>query len=351
MTIKIAHVYGCTLKKNSGDYTIGIATKRYFAEHILKVRYKDCIFFNFNCRDGELYTKKNITKLNNFHYIIVGAGGLILPDSNPNNVSCWQWKIHKDNYKLIIKPIYVISIGYNLFSNQTMAMPNRRSNKTFKNRVSIFKANINELVRVSQHFSLRHKYDVKQLSKWIAPSLKRKIKFEPCPTIWYSHKYWLKRMPPLDLRKYIAIEIKDDRQWRRYHKIGVEQFYDQLLKFVIFCQKNNKQICILSHDGSDSFQKFLKSNDIQIPLLNNSIAKESKIYKNYAQIHTILCMAGHSQMMSHALGIKTISLVTHPKILAFCKDNNNNNYIQVNNSVNFYEKLLQLCEFNLESIN
>ena len=94
----VAHIYASKAKMNSGDFMIGIATKKYFEEHIMRNEKKDTFkFISLDCRQH--YNDTLINKLNTFDYIIVGAGGLILPDSSPNNTSCWQWIIHEDKYK------------------------------------------------------------------------------------------------------------------------------------------------------------------------------------------------------------------------------------------------------------
>ncbi len=337
MIIKVAHIYASNASHNSGDFMLGIATKKYFKEVILTTDNK-VEFTNFDCRKANLYKPDNIEKLNDYDYILVGGGGLILPDSAPNKVSGWQWIIPKKSYKKITSPIYVVSIGYNLFFNQTMNMPSRSNNNKDLSRMPIFKDNITALIDRATHFTMRHRGDIDRLCEIIGPSYKSKVRFEFCPVHWYVQNYWT---PIKNNKKSIAIEIKDDRQWRRYHKIGQQNYYNALTKFVQYCLKKGTPILYLSHDGSRSFYNHLKQKGITIPYLDNSCANEKKILENYSKIHTILCSAGHSQMISHGLGIRIISMITHPKLKRFCKDIRNNEYIDVNHE-NVLEKLLRM---------
>lgn len=338
--MKIAHIYVTDAKQNSGDFMIGIATKKYFAEIILQKNYNTCQFTNLNCRDSNLYNNKNITKLNDYDYILVGGGGLILPDSAPNKVSAWQWIIPKESYALINKPIYVLSIGYNLFYGQKITMPDRNNNSEDITRYAIFKNNIEELIRKSTSFSLRHHYDIEELKKIVDVSLHNKIKFEFCPTAWYSKVY---HKPRLDFtNEYIAFEIKDDRPQRRFYKIGIEKFYQILLNVIKRCLDNNIKICYVSHDSSRRFYDYLIKNQIKVPYVDNSCANENKIYNNYSKIKKIVCTAGHSQMIADSLGLDIISLVTHPKLKAYCDDTNNSKYIMVNEECDFENKLVRL---------
>ena len=330
MTVQVVHIFASNAKSNSGDFMIGIATKKWFSDIIIKS--DNIAFTDLDCRNEILYNNHNIYKLNKFDYIIIGAGGLILPDSAVNNVSCWQWIISLDNIKKIIKPIYVISIGWNLFFNQTINMCNRDNNKEDNNRTKIFKDNITTLILQSVYFTMRHCSDVKNLLNVVGNKYKQKVQYQMCPTVWYVNKYWKPKLNTVN-QKYIAIEIKDDRQWRRYYKIGMENFYNKLLEIIKKCINEKKLILYLSHDGSKSFYDFLLKNEVVIPYLDNSSANEQKILENYSKIHTIYCSAGHSQMISYGLGIKIISLITHPKIKNFCDDIEDKNGIDVNNSI------------------
>ena len=333
--MKIAHIYASNAKINSGDFMIGIATKKYFEEHIIKQK---CTFSDFDCRIPELFTNKSITNLNSFDCIIVGGGGLLLPDTNPNKISCWQWQIPVENYDFITAPIYVISIGLNLFYGQTMNMPIRENNQEDLTRMPILKKNLEKLINKSEHFTVRHNGDIENIKKIIDEKYHSKLKLEMCPTTWYSKTYWKPLLT--NTQQYIGIEIKDDRKNRRYYKIGEQNFYNELILFIKNC---GKPCCYLTHDGSKSFYNYAKTKGVNLPLLDNSVANERKIYENFSKIHTLLCTAGHSQMIAYSLGIKIISLVTHPKLEYFCKDVGDENYIIVNKEepVNISKKLIQ----------
>lgn len=337
--IKVAHIYASDAKNNSGDFILGISTKLYF-----KYRYlngKDCHFQNIDCRVPLNFNDSKIEKLNEFDYILVGGGGLILPDTTPNDISCWQWVIPKINYDKIKKPIYVISIGYNCFYGQDMSMPHRNNNINNPNRINIFKKNIKKLIDKSVHFSIRHNGDIKSLLNIIGEEYKDKVKFEFCPSIWYVENYWKDKIKKED-QKYVAIEIKDDREWRRYHKVTKPKYYKELEKFVRYCLDNKIPVAYMSHDGSKNFYEYLRSKKIEIPLLDNSSANDQSILDNYSKVKTLYCSAGHSQMMAHGLGIKTISMVSHPKLRYFCDDTNNESFIEINDEENIYEKMKSL---------
>tara|TARA_Y100001970_G_scaffold261012_1_gene343672 strand:+ start:860 stop:1888 length:1029 start_codon:yes stop_codon:yes gene_type:complete len=334
--IKVGHIFAKSNGHNSGDVILSIATKQYFKEIILKK--KMVTFTDINCRENDNFNEENILKLNKYDYILVGAGGLILPDTFSNDISCWQWIIKKELYSYIKPQIFVISIGYNLFFNQNMNMYDRESNAEDKKRLPIFCDNITELIKKSKVFTLRHKNDVNCLNSLLNYKFSNKLRYQMCPSVWYVNKYWKHKIDK-NSKKYLAIEIKDDREWRRYYKISKETFYEQLKMFVIYCLNKGIDVCVLFHDKSRNFYNYLHQNNININFLSNCSKTEQEIFENYSKIHTIVCTAGHSQMISYGLGINIISLITHPKLKNFCEEINDNNWIDVNKTKNVYEEI------------
>jgi len=309
--MKALHLYASKAQFNSGDFFLGPATKWKFEKIIdSKVDWE-----TLDIRQS--FSKGTINYINSFDYLIVGGGGLILPDSNPNEVSCWQWAISKELLELITAKIYVMAIGYNLFFEQDMSMPHREIEDSIPRRKTIFKSNIETLIRKSHYFSMRHKGDIIQLRKIVDTEYHSKIEFIFCPVIDYvKNKYLLS----FNSGDYYTFEIKDDRPNRRYKGTSKEEFYSKLKQFIEYLISENKPVAIMSHDGSRSFYDYLKSKSINIPLLDNTTADEIKIITNYSKVKKLYCMAGHSQMTGHALGIDMFSLISHNKLKYFLED-------------------------------
>jgi hypothetical protein len=308
---KALHLYVCKFKKNSGDFLLGPSTKYHFEQMISK----DIQWSNFDIR--KTVNIKDIEYFNKFDYIVVGGGGLLLPDSNRNNISCWQWPISADLISKIKVPMYVLSIGLNWFFGQNAAMPVNDSLEQNKKRIPIFKKNIETLIDKSSHISIRHKGDISQLNSFVNLKNKNKIKFEFCPVINYvKSKY--KKEPEGDL---FCFELKDDRPKMRYVGTSREDIYSKLFSFIKILEKNNKKIGIMSHDGSTSFKRYVDKQGFKnYVFLDNSVANEKKIIENYRRVKKLYCSAGHSQMISYALGIDSYTLISHPKLKYFIQD-------------------------------
>ena len=309
--MKALHLYASRAQFNSGDFFLGPATKWKF-EQIIK---EDIEWKTLDVRHK--FAISTIEYINRFDYLVLGGGGLILPDSNPNNISCWQWAISEDLLKLITAKIYVMSIGYNLFFEQDMSMPYRDIEYSSPVRLKIFKSNIETLIDKSHFFSMRHNGDIKQLQKIVDSKYHSKIEFMFCPVIDYVKE---KHLPSFNSGDHYTFEIKDDRPNRRYKGTSQIEFYDKLKEFIEFLKSEGKLVAIMSHDGSSSFRNYLKSQSIDLPFFDNTCADEEKIISNYAKVKKLYCMAGHSQMTGHALEIEMFSLISHNKLKYFLED-------------------------------
>ena len=53
--IKVAHIYASNAKRNSGDFMIGIATKKYFEHQILNKPNDNLHFYDLDCRNSILF--------------------------------------------------------------------------------------------------------------------------------------------------------------------------------------------------------------------------------------------------------------------------------------------------------
>jgi len=304
--------------RNSGDFMIYKSIIPYCNSHIFE-EHKE-VEWSQRCIRQDI----PLEVYNSYDAIVVGPGGLILPDSVPNKVSGWQWVCPLETLKAIEAKIYVVSIGWNLFFGQKVTMPRHDSDFEEPWREDLLRSHLSLVLQKATHFSMRHTGDIRALTDFIDdPSLTSKVTLEMCPTIWYA-KHIKLTYDHLSLKPtYYAFEVKDDRPHRRFFKIGRKAFYEALwktLKHVKDVMK--KPVVILSHDGSSGFASFVRSKPggKGVPTWSNASSNQDAIMKNYLRIHTLFATAGHSQMIGWALGIRVISLVTHPKLRHFLED-------------------------------
>lgn len=306
------HMFAVNGKSNSGDFFLGPSTKYEFE----KFTGEEIKWANFDVRRE--IQKIDIKYINQFDYIVIGGGGLFLPDTNPNKISCWQWPCSSEMMRVMTPEVYVIGIGWNHFYGQDITMPNRGNDYVDPERASIFKKNVETLLDVSKSFTMRHNGDVERLREIVDQKWHKKIKYSPCPVLNYIKS---KYSSSFKSGEHITFEIKDDRPNRRYLGTSRQAFYDLLYSYILKLRSLGEKIAIMSHDGSNSFIGFLMSKGFSdFVVLNNTVANEEKIIQNYSKVKKLYCTAGHSQITAYALGLDSYSLVCHDKLLYFLSD-------------------------------
>ena len=93
---------------NAGDIALSQCVRRMFEKNFKLI--------NWNLiKISNTVDKRIIDKINHTKALIIGGGGLFLPDTNENVISGWQWGISGDLLNKIEVPIIVYSVGYNYF--------------------------------------------------------------------------------------------------------------------------------------------------------------------------------------------------------------------------------------------
>jgi len=318
------HIYAVNGKTNSGDFFLGPSTKWEF-ENIVG---EDVRWYNFDVR--RMVNHADVKYFNDFDYVVIGGGGLFLPDTNPNKTSCWQWACRADFIEQIKAKIYVVGIGWNHFYGQDITMPNRGNSVSDPERLKIFKNNVETLVRKSTNFTMRHQGDCDRLKEIIDVELHDKVQFEFCPVVGYVESKFSKDFTS---GEYMTFEIKDDRPNRRYIGKKRDDFYAELHEYINHLISEGEKIAVMSHDGSMSFVSYLKNRGVPFLFLNNTVANQEAIIQNYSKVKKLFCTAGHSQMTAHALNLEYYSLINNDKLKYFLEDNNiftSENYCLIN---------------------
>jgi polysaccharide pyruvyl transferase WcaK-like protein len=258
---------------------------------------------------------KNIEKINQSDYLLIGGGGVLLPDSNANSISGWQWAIDPTFWEKIKVPVIVFGIGYNFFKGQ-------------KNS-GLFIDNLEKLVTRADFFSLRNHGSIKKVCELLPEKLHNKIAYQPCPTTIIRSLY-----PSLKSKKgsnLIGINIAFDRYERRFGK-NIYTILDQIALAMKQIEELGFQIINVCHLENDSkFEISLDQRSVKYQTVNLQFMLPNEVYDFYNKVELMFGMRGHAQMIPFGLNTKIISLGTHDKIRYFLEDINALDwYIDVN---------------------
>jgi len=295
---KISHVSYYSGWENAGDTVLSKCVRKFF--HKKNGRGWNLI------KITDPVDSKVISKINRSDYLIIGGGGVLLPDSNLNSISGWQWAIDAKYLREIKVPIIVFAIGYNFFKGQ-------------KN-TELFVKSLETLVRKADFFSLRNHGSIQKVRALLPEDLHHKIGFQPCPTTIIRNLY--PKFPSKKQSKFVGINIAYDRYERRYGK-DMYLILDQIAIALKKIEDKGHHIINVCHLENDSkFEISLERRNVHFSTVNLQYKLPKEVYKFYNGIELMIGTRGHAQMIPFGLNTKIISLGAHDKLRFFLEDIN-----------------------------
>lgn len=241
--------------------------------------------------------------------IVVGGGGLFLPDTNENGKSGWQWACPTELIEQIDVPLIVYAVGYNTFRGQQGFAP-------------VFRDNVNALVRKSTFIGLRNKGSVQALSNHLEPGLAEKLSFQPCPTTVMRQLYPdLVRTEHPRGRRVLALNTAFDRYALRLGKDGPEALA-AVARAIRRADEAGWQIKLAVHVAprDATVLPWLVRAGVDFEEVNLHRAPPEAVIRFYRDVDLTVGMRGHSQMIPFGLGNAIISLISHDKLRWFLDD-------------------------------
>lgn len=260
-----------------------------------------------------------IHHINQRNAVIIGGGGLFLPDTNRNVVSGWQWAVSTDQIKVINVPIIIFSVGYNFFKGQETT--------------ELFNKNIECLIKKASFVGLRNNGSVEAIKKIVGSENSRKIVFQPCTTT-LIRKIYGKKIPDKKRTNIIGVNIAFDREKNRFGD-NKELILSQIAKAIKEIQDKGYKIYYFLHVEKDiEFLKYLDSEHVEYKVKNLSRMFPMECIKIYNDVDLMIGMRGHSQMIPFGLNCEIITLGSHDKMKWFLQDINCMDwYIDINKDI------------------
>ena len=273
---------------NWGDKALVYATQKVFEESLGGIEWLE-----MDAR--RIYDEFDIAIINKYDFLIIGGGGLILPDTFENEVSGWQWGISKELIEMIDVPIIVYGIGWNLFEGQ-------------KNNDLVLRPNLEALADKASFISLRHSEDVNIFNEYVSNVV---ACLNYCPSIVMDDFNE-------NRSKLVGINVACDRMDHRYN--DYEAVFESLLEVIDDLDYRGYEPIIVNHMPIDApFGEFIQSRrTIDIADMSRmSVGEGLSFYKSLGFMYAT---RGHAQMIPIGLGVKCASLVSHPKLSRFLHD-------------------------------
>lgn len=251
--------------------------------------------------------KRLQTEINNLDGLLIGGGGLFLRDTNPNNLSGWQWSCSEDALKRIDVPIALFAVGYNRFRNQPDFKP-------------VFRRHLEMLAKKSVYIGLRNSGSIRAIKSYLPPELHSKVRYQPCPTTLCNFLY-----PELCTtnreqdKPLVALNCAFDRINLRLGKRT-----DTILFELAQVARTLSETCRIAYyahaKGDHQILPYLEKAGVPFELENLFYIHPREVIRAYSRPSLVLGMRGHAQMIPFGCGTPILSLVSHDKIQWFLDD-------------------------------
>lgn len=239
--------------------------------------------------------------------LVVGGGGLFLPDTSPNGNSGWQWNVPPAALDALNVPVYAFAVGFNLFTGQR-----------FKG--DLFRRSLIAFTRKAEFVGLRNTGSIERVRDMLPAELQDKVRFVPCPTTVLEHI-----RPDLPAGRSgsgtVLLNAAFDRSERRFGG-GYADFLAQIVELAEKAGKGGAEVRIAAHTRGDlRLAKDLEAaHDLTLPVDELHYMDQADALAVYRQASLVIGMRGHATMIPFGLGTPVLSIVSHPKMRYFLED-------------------------------
>ncbi|WP_335970624.1 polysaccharide pyruvyl transferase family protein [Streptomyces sp. CA2R106] len=253
-----------------------------------------------------LFDEAALARVNSRRGLVIGGGGLFLPDTMPNGNSAWQWNVPDDLLDRIEVPIAVYAVGFNLFDGQSY-------------RHERFRTALRKLAEKAAFFGLRNHGSIAQVRRLLPPELHDKVRFQPCPTTVTRHivRGW---RDPEQREDTVLLNAAYDRAGLRFgHDYG--HFLAELASAVRALGSYAEVRCV-AHTVEDERIAYdlRREHGVALPVVPMYDFDNDEIRAAYARTKLVIGMRGHAGMVPFGCGTPIISLISHPKMAYFLAD-------------------------------
>lgn len=255
----------------------------------------------------QLFDEARLELVNAQRSLIVGGGGLFLPDTAPNANSGWQWNVPADLLRRITVPVNVYAVGYNLFPGQSF-------------HGDLFKRNLITLAEQARMIGLRNNGSIAAVRSQLPDRLATKLRFVPCPTTILEHiRPGL--APAVPGSGTVLLNAAFDRAERRFGD-SYDTFLAAMRQFVAAVRGLGAELRFAAHLPADErLVRDLRDDfGLQLPVEPFYDMTLDEGYARYRSASVVVGMRGHATMIPFGLGTPVLSIVSHPKMRYFLDD-------------------------------
>ncbi|MBU7598552.1 polysaccharide pyruvyl transferase family protein [Streptomyces sp. P38-E01] len=253
-----------------------------------------------------LFDEDALAAVNARRGLVIGGGGLFLPDTVPNGHSGWQWNVPDELLRRIEVPVAVFAVGYNVFDGQSY-------------RRKRFLRSLRTLVERADFVGLRNHGSVERVRALLPEELRERVGYQPCPTTVTRHIQpgWA---DPASRTDTVLLNCAYDRSGHRFgHDYG--HFLDQLAR-AVRALSDHAEVRYAPHMPDDErlVADLRRAHGLTLPVERLYDRSNAEIHELFARVRLVIGMRGHAGMIPFGCGTPILSLVSHPKMVYFLTD-------------------------------
>ncbi|MEV5415469.1 polysaccharide pyruvyl transferase family protein [Streptomyces albogriseolus] len=247
-----------------------------------------------------------LEELNARRGVVVGGGGLFLPDTSPNGHSHWQWNVPDALLERLTAPLAVFAVGYNVFDGQLY-------------RRTRFAESLRVLVERSAFFGLRNHGSIDRVRELLPAGLRDRVRYQPCPTT-VARRLVPGWTDPAERTDTVLVNCAYDRAGLRFgHDYG--HFLGQTA-FALRGLRERADVRYAAHMPAD--ERFVddlrRVHGLTLPVEQLYERTNDDIRALFRTSRLVIGMRGHAGMIPFGCGTPILSLVSHPKLAYFLSD-------------------------------
>ncbi|GAB3174579.1 hypothetical protein GCM10027059_47060 [Myceligenerans halotolerans] len=257
----------------------------------------------------QVVDEAQLERLNAQRAVVVGGGGLFLPDTAPNGNSGWQWNIGTDVIPRIKVPTALFGVGYNLFPGQFFPG-------------SLFRNNLLALAEHARFIGLRNHGSIERVRDMLPASLHEKVCWVPCATTVLDRVRPPAAGTPASARSHqVLLNVAYDRSARRFGT-RYPEFLTAMAEYVRRLRSGGADVALAAHLTSDEqfVQDLGAEHDLTLDVERLYRLGLDEALATYRNASLTIGMRGHATMVSFGLGTPVLGIVSHPKVRYFLED-------------------------------
>jgi polysaccharide pyruvyl transferase WcaK-like protein len=241
----------------------------------------------------------------NLDALVIGGGGLFLPDTAPNANSGWQWNVTSDALDALEIPIVIYTVGFNLFRGQEVYG-------------ELFVGSIRHLLGRAAYVGLRNRGSIASVSS-ILPSDATQVDFAPCATTVMGLL-----APDVESSAPEAPLVYLNAAFDRADSRFGDDYAGFLARLAAAIREWRAvaEVRCLAHTVADERIAFDLQREhgehIEVDAIYRDTIEEG--LAKIARASVVVGMRGHAAMIPFGIGVPIVSLVSHPKMQYFLDD-------------------------------